>query len=234
MTRKSLGSAALCAAVIAFSTFGQDPTKVAPDAYKLQFENLWVKVTRVHYAPRVKIPVHNHTEYGTAYVYLNDCGPVIFRHVNEKYAEVTRPATKTGSFRLFRTIKEVHEVENPNDTPSDFLRVEFKTVEDKRKPLQGKFHRENYFGQDITKVQFENDQIRATRFSCTEGCNLAANVKESSIVVLLTPAKLKSGESAEIGSTFWIESGAGAEFGKNGSERVELIRFDLKSRALQK
>lgn len=230
MTRISILAVCLGVAVTA-----QDPLKVAPNAYKLQFENESVKVTRVHYGPREKIPVHSHTEYGTAYVYLNDCGPVIFKHVNEKYGDVTRAETKTGSFRLFRTVIEVHEVENPNDTPSDFLRVEFKTIEDKKKPLYGKFHREDYFaGQDSVKIQFENDQIRATRFSCAQICALPASSREDSIIVLITPAKLKSGKSAEPGSTFWIDNGTGAEFAKNGSERVELIRFDLKSRPLTK
>jgi len=30
----------------------QDPLRLLPDAYKLEFENEWVKVVRVHYAPR--------------------------------------------------------------------------------------------------------------------------------------------------------------------------------------
>lgn len=228
MIRASILAVCLCIA-----TFVQDPLKVAPNAYKLQFENESVKVTRVHYGPHEKIPVHSHTEYGTAYVYLNDCGPVVFKHINEKYGDVTRAETKTGSFRLFRTVKEVHEVENPNDTPSDFLRVEFKTIEDKKKPLQGKFHREDYLaGQDSVKIQFENDQIRATRFSCAQTCTLPANSREDSILVLITTAKEKSGKTAELGSTFWIENGSAAEFVKNGSERVELIRFDLKSKPL--
>ena len=235
MTKTPIFAACICLAYLAVSAFGQDPLKVAPNAYKLQFENESVKVTRVHYGPHEKIPVHSHTEYGTAYVYLNDCGPVVFKHINEKYADVTRPETKTGSFRLFRTVKEVHEVENPNDTPSDFLRVEFKTIEDKKKPLQGKFHSEDYSAvRDSVKIQFENDQIRATRFSCAQICTLPVNSGEDAIVVLITPARLKSGKTAEPGSTFWIENGSAEQFAKNGSERVELIRFDLKSKPLSK
>src|SRR6267142_2803381 len=49
-----------------------DPVKVLPQAYKLQFENDWVKVTRVHYAPHEKLPPHQHTQSASAYVYLND------------------------------------------------------------------------------------------------------------------------------------------------------------------
>lgn len=129
---------------LAFNASAQDPTKVAPQAYKLEFENEWVKVMRVHYAPHEKIPAHDHTEAGAAYIYLNDGGPVIFKHIGLSYGAVTRPETKAGSFRLYKAIKEVHEVENPNDVPSDFLRVEFKTAPDNNKPLRGKFYREAY------------------------------------------------------------------------------------------
>ena len=40
--------------------FAQDPLKVAPQAYKLQFENEWVKVVRVHYAAHEKVVAHRH------------------------------------------------------------------------------------------------------------------------------------------------------------------------------
>ena len=58
--------------LIVLSAAAQDPFKVAPQAYQLEFENDWVKVTRVHYAPHEKIPAHDHTETGAAYVYLKD------------------------------------------------------------------------------------------------------------------------------------------------------------------
>src|SRR5215813_10159014 len=105
----------------------QDPLKVAPQAYKLEFENDWVRVMRVHYGPKEKIPEHYHTERAAAYVYLNDSGPVIFKHRDLPYGAITRPATKARSFRLFKSVKEVHAVENTSDLPSDFLRIEFKT-----------------------------------------------------------------------------------------------------------
>ena len=119
------------------SALGQDPLKVAPEAYQLDFENDWVRVIRVHYRPHVNIPVHDHPHWGAAYVYLNESGPIIFKHIGPDSGPITRPPTKTGSFRLYRAVKEVHEVENPNNTPSDFLRVEFKTEVAGEKTLRG-------------------------------------------------------------------------------------------------
>ncbi|HEU4386612.1 MAG TPA: hypothetical protein VFV34_02360, partial [Blastocatellia bacterium] len=80
----------------------KDPLRVAPRAYKIDFENDWVRVWRVHYGPREKIAEHYHTERASAYIYLNDGGPIIFRHVNLPYGAITRPATKAGSYRLYR------------------------------------------------------------------------------------------------------------------------------------
>src|SRR5215510_13866818 len=90
MKKQILHLAIVCLSVIAVAA--QDPLKVAPEAYKLEFENDYVKVQRVNYAPRVKIPEHDHTSFGAAYVYLNDAGPVVFRHIGLSYGAVTRPA----------------------------------------------------------------------------------------------------------------------------------------------
>src|ERR1700741_4793246 len=139
-----LGVALAIVCLIGTDVVAQDPLKALPQAYKLQFENDWVKVTRVHYGPHERLPAHQHTQTGSAYVYLNDSGPVVFKHIGLAYGAVTRPATKAGSFRLYRGLTEIHEVENLSEKPSDFLRVEFKTEPINDKSLQGRFYREAY------------------------------------------------------------------------------------------
>jgi hypothetical protein len=221
------------------SAFAQDPLKVAPQAYKLQFENEWVKVTRVHYAPHEKIPAHLHTETGAAYVYLNDGGPVIFKHVGLEYGAIRRPETKAGSFRVYKAVKEVHEVENPNDVPSDFLRVEFKTPQDDSKPLRGKFHRETYqAGEDFQKIQFENGQVRITRLACGKAaCDLSASAAEPSLIVALSPITLKaasrSAKKLGLGETHWLEPGEKAELQNGGSAPVEYLRIEFKTKPVK-
>ena len=162
MNRLAIFVAIIC--LLAICPFAQDPVKVASQNYKLEFENEWVKVLRVHYGAKEKIPEHDHPATGTAYVYLNDSGPVIFKHVGLSYGAVTRPATKAGSFRLYRATKETHEVENPSDTPSDFLRVEFKTEPTGERKLYGKFFREEVpAGGNFQKMQFENEWVKVLR-----------------------------------------------------------------------
>jgi len=223
------------------SVTAQDPLKVAPQAYKLEFENEWVRVMRVHYGPRVKIPVHDHTRWGAAFVYLNDSAEIIFRHVGLELGAVTRPPTKTGSFRLFKAVKEVHEVENPTKTPSDFLRVEFKTEAVGEKSLRGRYYREAHsVRENYHKVQFENEQIRITRLVCAPGkiLEVVANSSDPALLVALSPARLNTrGEKGpstrldlKLGETRWIGTVRQEFFENLGVKPVEFLRFEFKTK----
>jgi hypothetical protein len=223
----------------------QDPLKALPQAYKLQFENDWVKVTRVHYEPHEKLPPHQHTQSASAYVYLNNSGPVVFKHIGLAYGAVTRPATKEGTFRLYQGLVEIHEVENLSDLPSDFLRVEFKTEPINEKTLRGRFHREAYpAGENFQKVQFENEQIRITRLVCAAGKSLDAftGANEPALLVALSPASFKmsetKGKSAafrlEMGQTKWVGVSQQQKIENTGSGPAELLRFDFKTKPLSK
>jgi hypothetical protein len=218
----------------------QDPAKVAPQAYKPEFENAHVKVTRVHYAPHSKIPEHDHTAFGSAYVYLNDSGPVVFRHIGLSYGAVTRPAVKAGSFRLYKGIKETHEVENPSDTASHFLRIELKT-EPAKDPntLRGKFFQEDVpAGENFQKVQFENEQVRITRLVCAAGkpCEVKASATEPALLVALTSAQAKAAQSwtkLEPGQTRWLAAGKSEQLGTSNGAAAEWLRFDFKTPPLK-
>jgi len=232
-------------AMMACALFGtasaQDPLKVAPQAYKLEFENEWVMVTRVHYGPYEKIPEHDHTERSSAYVYLNDGGPIIFKHINLPYADITRKETKAGSFRLYKGLKEVHAVENPTGIPSDFLRVEFKTEPVNDQSLRGKFYRESYpQGENFHKVQFENEQIRITRLVIAPRASLevSANATEPALFVALTPSRFKArGQknktariSLEQGRTHWLSVNQRQQLENIGGGAAELLRFEFKTK----
>lgn len=235
--------AGICLLVI--QALAQDPTKILPQAYRLQFENDWVKVTRVHYAPHEKLPAHQHTQTASAYVYLNDSGPVVFNHIGLDYGAITRPATKAGSFRLYRGLKEIHEVENLSDLPSDFLRVEFKTEPTNDKTLHGRFYREAYpAGENVQKVQFENEQIRITRLVCAAGKTLefSTSPAEPALLVALIPSDFSvdkgKGKPArlrlEMGQTKWVPVGQQERFENAGGASAELLRFDFKTKPLSK
>ena len=226
--------------------FGQDPSKTLPQNYKLQFENEWVKVTRVHYGPHEKLPAHRHTLTASAYVYLNDSGPVVFNHIGLEYGAVTRPATKAGSFRLYRGLIENHEVENLSELPSDFLRVEFRTEPVNDKSLRGRFYREDSAaGENFQKVQFENEQIRITRLVCVKGkpFRISTGSAEPALFVALTSSKLDLSEgrlsltsSLDAGQTLWVPTAQEKILSNSnpGNEPVELLRFDFKTKPVSK
>lgn len=214
----------------------KDPLKVAPKAYKLEFENEWVRVMRVRYEAREKIPEHYHTERASAYVYLNDAGPVIFKHKDLPYGDIPRAAVKAGTFRVYRGVKEIHAVENPSDTFSEFLRVEFKTEPLNQNSLRGKFHREPVAaGENFRKIQFENEQIRITRLVIAQRKSMdqSTNATEPALLVALTKSKLQKSKTKfnlEMGKTRWLGVDQQEELENVGDAPVELLRFEFKTK----
>jgi hypothetical protein len=214
----------------------KDPFKVAPKAYKLDFENEWVRVTRVRYGARETIAEHYHTERPSAYVYLNDAGPVIFKHKDLPYGDIKRAEVKAGTFRVYRGVKEVHAVENPSDTTSEFLRVEFKTEPLNQNSLRGKFHREPVAaGENSRKIQFENEQIRITRMVIAAGqaMDQSTTATEPALLVALTQSKLKRVKGSvdlDMGKTIWLGAGQREQLENSGAASVELLRFEFKTK----
>jgi hypothetical protein len=237
---RSLIRTALTVLLFVNSVVAQDPLKVAPEAYKLEFENDWVRVVRVHYGPRARIPVHDHPRWATAYVYLNDAPEVIFKHIGGDRGSVKRPPTKAGGFRLYRAVKEVHAVENSGDTPSDFLRVEFKTKPAGESSLRGRYYRELYLSnENYQKVQFENEQIRITRIICAGSQTLElASDSAPSLFVAITSGRLSvsdlNGSSIELdvnpGQTKWFGSERPKSLKNLVASNAEFLRFDFKTR----
>jgi hypothetical protein len=106
----------------------QDPYSILPKNYSLEFENEYVRVSRVKYFPGDKLAVHSHPSIPTVYVYLTDGGPIRFSHKTPKFT-LERPPVKAGGVRFNRNARvETHEVEYLGDFPSEYLRVQLKTT----------------------------------------------------------------------------------------------------------
>ena len=224
------------ALVLSIATMAaQDPLTVLPDSYTKQFDNEWVRVVRVRYAPHAKLPAHAHNALPAAYVYLNDGGPVLFKHIGTEYGAATRPATKAGSFRVFRGIDEIHEVENTSELPSDFLRVEFKTDPRDVRTLRGRYFRPAApHGQNVEQLQFENDQVRITHVICApnRSVQLATTASEPALLIAFGAAQLREKDAAvtmRVGQERWIPAGSTVTFENVGSQASEFLRFDFKT-----
>lgn len=109
---------ALFAALMVHVALAQDPTKVEPRHYKLDFENERVQVVSVHYGPHEKSALHEHP--GGVVVVITG-GHLRFTDQNGKTQEVY---AKAGEARWFPPFK--HRVENLGDTAYDAVYVGIK------------------------------------------------------------------------------------------------------------
>ena len=97
---------------------GQDPTKVEPKHYKLDFENDRVQVVSVHYGPHEKSVMHDHP--GGVVVSLTEAH-LRFTDENGKVREVF---SKSGEARWYPPFK--HRVENLGDTSYEAVYIGLK------------------------------------------------------------------------------------------------------------
>jgi hypothetical protein len=212
----------VAALTMSVAVAAQEGITTLPKNYTLQFENAWVKVTSVRYGPHEKLPGHTHTPLPAAYVYLNDGGPVIFRHVGGPAA--TRAATKSGTVRLYRGLEEVHEVENTTATPSLFLRVEFKTEVREPAALRGKFEQPATPG-SAPLVHLDHAQVRVSRFwvALNDALTLTTGAEPSLLISL---------SEQTIGQETWVGPATSVRLKNEGGTPQEYLRFELKTPAL--
>jgi len=144
---------------------GQNPYKIAPDNYRLEFENEYTRVSRATLRPGDKIPTHDHPASSTVYVYLTDGGPARFIHDSPSFS-VERPAVKAGGIRINRATKETHRVEYLGSEESEYLRIELRNDP----PLS---QRTTRIAPDETGT-FENAKVRIRRASCVQPATCVA------------------------------------------------------------
>jgi quercetin dioxygenase-like cupin family protein len=106
----------VCLAVSSASA--QDPTKVEPKHYKLDFENDRVQVVSVHYGPHEKSVLHDHP--GGVVVSVTDAH---LRFTDES-GRVREVYAKAGEARWYAPFK--HRVENLGDTVYDAVYIGIK------------------------------------------------------------------------------------------------------------
>jgi beta-alanine degradation protein BauB len=102
-----LRGAMLFACLAAVSVWAQDPIKVEPTHYKLDFENAHVQVVHINYGPHEKSKLHSHP--AGVIVNITDAH-LRFTDENGKVQEVY---SKAGEARWFPPFQ--HRVENLSD-----------------------------------------------------------------------------------------------------------------------
>lgn len=185
----------------------QDPTRSLPQSYKVQFENAYVRVVRVHYDAGAKLPTHTHGAGTTAYIYLNDSDGIVFRHTGNRTHVVNRQAVKAGGMRVSVGQEEAHEVENRSKTPADFLRLSITT------DPGGAAGMRRIAPADAS---FTSPQIRVTRLSIEQHDAATIDAKQPALIVELPS-----------GSTRWVDAGSSATIENHEVPQLALVRIDF-------
>ena len=206
-------------AVLVLAGVTQDPTKSLPDSYSIVLDNDYVQVVRVHYDAGAKLPEHTHAAGTTAYVYLNDSDGVVFQHSGNNTRSVTRPAVKAGAIRIAAGPEEHHTAENTSSTPTDFLRIVFKTDNAGVKNLRQRL--------PPTEVEWANKQMRITRLRVKPGQNLLIDAKQQPTLRIALREGVKQWTPPPPDMVRWLDKGTTEEFAVTGDFPVDLIRIDF-------
>lgn len=161
-----------------------------PPNYKTVIDNPTFLVQRVHYGAHEFIPMHDHYPVVTVLVYLNDSGVVEIAHQDGEI--IKRPPTHTGAFRIGPAAFERHSIHNLGDVPSDFFRVELKTL-----PLD--WLKQQVRGPAPTPplqpgltTEYKDARIRIDRIVCAANvkCTVPADPAPSILITIPTPIQL--------------------------------------------
>jgi hypothetical protein len=224
---------ALTLGLLATSAFAQTPRPLPPN-YQTILDNPDVLVMRVHYGPHEFVPMHDHSAYPTVYVYLNDSGEVRIDHEPPNAFSVTRPPTHTGAFRIAPGMKERHSITNLSDLPSDFLRVELKSIPPDaiKSVFRGEAPEQPYHS--VSETMYDNPGLRIVRDVCllVEKCT-PETAKAPSVAVVIP---LKSTAGSGQNHVFWLPANKdradimNAQAIEGHYEPYELLRIILPKR----
>jgi hypothetical protein len=157
-----------------------------PPNYNTILENQAFRIIRVHYGPHEKVPVHDHPDTPTVYVYLNNSGPIRIIHEEKDGTQSTlvRPPTHTGAFRVSPGMVERHSIENPGDLPADFLRVELLGARLGDKALEFRGPAPADLSHNLTATEFSSPKLTITRILCIDPTPCKAPTTSAPSVVI--------------------------------------------------
>jgi hypothetical protein len=197
----------------------QEPTKTLPKSYKLEFENDRVRVVRVHYDAKAKLPEHEHPGGITVYFYFNASPGVLFQH--DDGVPITRPAVQPGAIRIGSGPGEHHTVTNLADTPTDFLRVLLKNtdVAVKGRPMSR---------MPPGVMEYDNAMLHINRINVQPGTKTRVEARSFPILrIAWIPGKTEWKIAAKDGYRF-LDKGTTEEFEATGDVPMQLVTLELR------
>jgi hypothetical protein len=181
---------------------------------KVEFENAWVRIVRVHYAAHEKTRYHDHPSTPTVYIYTTDGGRLRILH-DEKEEPVIRQAVKANAIRFNRGAVEHHQVEEMDGVASEYLRLELKI-----EPVDLPDKDVRRAPDDSTP--FENGMLRILRATCAAKSVCPASEHRDDPAVEV------------IGSHFRWSGPNDREYSNAADAPVSIVRVELKSKPARK
>jgi hypothetical protein len=209
----------------------QQNSQSLPPNYTTLLTSPSFKVIRVHYGPHEKVPVHDHPDVPTVYVYLNNSGPVKIIHDDAKPSIITRPPTHTGAFRVSRGLLERHAIENLSDLPSDFLRVELPGLHLGDSDLEFRGPAPLSLDHNLDATEFSSPHVSVVRILCIapKPCAIPPS-SAPSVVVALSPSTIGNNGHAtklELGSVMTIPLNQPLQIAPTTSEAAHILEISV-------
>jgi hypothetical protein len=132
---------------------------------------------------------------------------------------VTRPPVKAGAIRIAAGPEEHHTAENASSTPTDFLRIIFKTDNGGVTNLRQRI--------PPTEVDFANKQMRITRLLVRPKQNLLIEAKNTPVLRIAMRQGVKQWTPAPPDLLRWLDKGTTEEFAVTGDFPVEIIKIEF-------
>jgi hypothetical protein len=228
--RFNRGLPAMCLLACASLAAAQDPTKTLPHNYWITFENPVVQVIHVRYEAHQKLPVHDHSENPTVYVYLTDSGPIRLSHSEARPFTLIRQPLKMGTFRVSPGRIERHEIENLGDIPSEFLRVELKTLPIGVSQLEFRGNQPFDLSRTAVTIEFASPRLSIQRIVCT--VNTASEPippGNPSLLIAFSPlllhASAADSKRMNPGDVYWLDAQQTASLAPSGPAPAHALRI---------
>ena len=198
----------------------QDHTKALPKSYQLEFENDRVRVVRVHYDAKAKLPEHEHPGGITVYLYFNASSGVLFEH--DDGVPITRPPVQPGAIRIGSGPAEHHTVTNLADAPTDFLRVLVKGTE---RAARGRPNSRMAPG----LMEYDHAMLHINRINVPPGTKTLVEARNNPVLrIAWVPGKTEWKLAAKDGYRF-LDKGTTEEFEVTGDVPMQLVTIELRT-----
>lgn len=214
----ALGALAMISAQMARA---QDPAKVAPDNYKVAFENDNVRVCNVTVPAGGKVAMHSHPDH---VAYAINGGKIKFTYADGKSKDVEM---KTGEAMFIKA--EAHSGENIGKDEIKLVVFELKKpAGSAAKAPAGDDQMKA--AADSSKVVLDNDRVRLIEAKLKAGGKMAKHTHPSYVAYALNDAKVKmtvgdktEEKSLKSGQAMWGEPTTHSVENTSGGEARMLV-----------